>query len=98
MKIHNFHLSLFRNLREMVRARSGSIVYADNKLILYSHNGRVQLFSLKTEKPFLKSEFRIRYGNGHHFSFPVIKDGVMYIRHGDVLMAFAIHKSRINSR
>ena len=71
-----------------VRAESGSIVYADHKLFIYGHNGKVQLFSLKDGEPELRSEMRIRDGSGHHFSFPVIVDGVMYIRHGDALMAY----------
>jgi hypothetical protein len=52
----------------------------------------VQLFNLKDGMPELASEMRIRRGSGHHFSFPVIEDGVMYIRRGDALMAYAIHK------
>lgn len=77
-------------IRNSVRAVSGSIVYADNKLFVYGHNGMVQLFSLDSGKPELKSEMRISDGNGHHFSFPVIADGVMYIRRGGVLMAYAV--------
>lgn len=78
-------------IRHSVRAVSGSIVYADNKLFIYGHNGVVQLFSLKDGIPELRSEMRIRDGSGHHFSFPVIVDGVMYIRRGNALMAFALN-------
>ena len=77
-------------IRNSVRAVSGSIVYADSKLFVYGHNGIVQLFSLDGENPELKSEMRVSDGNGHHFSFPVIADGVMYIRRGDALMAYAV--------
>ena len=77
-------------IKSSVRAVSGSIVYADAKLFIYGHNGMVQLFKLDQGKPELTSEFRIREGSGHHFSFPVIADGVMYIRRGHVLMAYAI--------
>ena len=80
-------------VRHSVRALSGSIVYADNKLLIYGHNGVVQLFSLKDGIPELRSEMRIRDGSGHHFSFPVIVDGVMYIRRGNALMAFRITSS-----
>lgn len=73
-----------------LRSVSGSIVYADNKLIIYGHNGVVQLFKLNKGLPELKSEMRIREGSGHHFSFPVIADGVMYIRRGHALMAYAL--------
>jgi outer membrane protein assembly factor BamB len=77
-------------IRHSVRAVSGSIVYVDDKLVIYGHNGKVQLFSLKDGIPELESEMRIRDGSGHHFSFPVIVDGVMYIRRGHSLMAFAV--------
>jgi outer membrane protein assembly factor BamB len=78
------------SIRHSVRSVSGSIVHADNKLFIYGHNGRVQLFGLESGAPELNSEFRIREGSGHHFSFPVIADGVMYIRRGDALMAYAV--------
>jgi outer membrane protein assembly factor BamB len=77
-------------IRKSVRSVSGGIVYADDKLFIYGHNGVVQLFSLNDGLPELKSEMRIRDGSGHHFSFPVIVDGVMYIRRGHALMAFAV--------
>lgn len=73
-----------------VRAESGSIVYTDNKLIIYGHNGKVQLFSLNNGIPELRSEMRIRDGSGHHFSFPVITNGIMYIRRGNALMAYIV--------
>ncbi len=34
--------------------------------------------------------FKITRGNKEHFSHPVIRQGVLYVRHGDVLMAFDI--------
>ena len=77
-------------IRSSVRAVSGSIVYADSKLFVYGHNGKVQFFSLDGGEPELKSEMRISGGSGQHFSFPVIADGVMYIRRGDALMAYAV--------
>ena len=77
-------------IRHSVRSVSGGIKYADNTLFIYGHNGTVQFFSLKDGIPELRSEMRIRDGSGHHFSFPVIVDGVMYIRRGDALMAYAI--------
>jgi len=77
-------------ITQSVRSVSGSIVYADQKLFVYGHNGVLQLFSLQAGTPRLKSEMRIREGSGHHFSYPVIEDGTMYIRRGDALMAYAI--------
>jgi outer membrane protein assembly factor BamB len=72
------------------RSASGSIVYADQKLFVYGHNGTLQLFTLEDGTPSLQSEIRIRKGSGQHFSFPVINEGVMYIRRGNALMAYAV--------
>ena len=36
------------------------------------------------------SRFEVTRGKGQHWAHPVIADGVLYIRHGDVLMAFDI--------
>ncbi len=77
-------------ISQSVRSASGSIVTADQKLFVYGHNGVLQLFILEGGPPELQSEMRIREGSGHHFSFPVIEDGVMYIRRGDALMAYAV--------
>jgi len=38
------------------------------------------------------SSFRIKKGNAQHFSHPVINKGILYQRHGKVLMAFDIRK------
>jgi outer membrane protein assembly factor BamB len=75
-----------------VRAVSGTIVSADRRLIIYGHNGVVQLFTLEDGKPVFRSQFRIREGSGQHFSFPVIAAGMMYIRRGNVLMAFDVSR------
>ena len=77
-------------IRHSVRAQSGNIVYAHGKLFIYGHNGRLQLFGFENGKPVLRSEMRISHGTGQHFSFPVIADGVMYIRRGNELMAYSL--------
>lgn len=77
-------------IRHSVRAESGNIIQMDDKLIIYGHNGKLQFFELKNGIPELISEMRIRLGSGQHFSFPVIVDGVMYIRRGNALMAYTV--------
>jgi hypothetical protein len=36
------------------------------------------------------SKFKVKMGTKEHFAHPVIKNGVLYIRHGKALMAFDI--------
>lgn len=69
----------------------GSIIYADGMLYCYEEKtGNIALVKPNPEKFELISSFRITKGTGPHWSHPVIKDGILYIRHMDALMAFKI--------
>jgi len=39
----------------------------------------------------LVSSFNVTLGTAQHWAHPVIHQGVLYIRHGDALMAYKIH-------
>ncbi len=77
-------------IKYAVRAENGSITQANQRLYVYGYNGKLQCFSLKDGEPELNSEMRIRHGSGHHFSFPVISNGVMYLRRGETLMVYSL--------
>jgi hypothetical protein len=68
----------------------GPVLAADDKLFCYSENGTVSLISLEGSKMGLTSSFKIEKGTREHLAMPFIGDGVMYIRHGDALMAYYI--------
>jgi outer membrane protein assembly factor BamB len=69
----------------------GSIISADGMLYCYDERrGSVGLVRPTPEKFDLVSEFRITKGEGPHWAHPVINNGVLYIRHGNALMAFRI--------
>jgi len=71
----------------------GSIIAADGLLYLYDEkNGNVGLLKPDPEKFDLISSFKITGGKGPNWAHPEIKDGILYIRHGDVLMAYDIRK------
>ena len=53
-------------------------------------NGNVALVKANPEKFDLVSTFKIPLGTGPNWSHPVIKDGILYIRHMDALMAYNI--------
>ena len=74
----------------------GSIIYADNMLYCYDENtGDVALVKPSPKGFEIVSSFRITMGTGKHWAHPAISDGGLYIRHGDVLMAYDIkQKSR----
>jgi hypothetical protein len=68
----------------------GIILWADGLYYCYSKKGEVALMEADRNSFRLISRFRISMGDGPHFSHPVILNGRMYIRHGDVLTAYKI--------
>jgi outer membrane protein assembly factor BamB len=71
----------------------GSIISADGMIYIFEEkSGNVGLVKPGTEKLDVVSEFRITRGEGPYWSHPVINNGILYIRHGDVLMAFSIRQ------
>ena len=68
----------------------GTVVYADGLLYLYEEK-RGTLGLLKPGDTFdVVSSFQINFGSKEHWAHPMICDGILYVRHGDVLAAFDI--------
>lgn len=75
---------------DSVKVATGSLIYADEKFICYGMNGEVNLVTYTDSKFDVKGTFKVKQGTGHHFAHPVLADGIMYIRHGDALMAYKV--------
>jgi len=67
-----------------------NMISADGMLYCYSERGTMNLVKHNPNKFELTGSFLVPYGTGAHWAHPVIHDGVLYIRHGDVLMAYKI--------
>ena len=68
----------------------GTINYADGLLYLYNEKGQMGLVKPNGPKMELVSSFKITKGTKAHFAHPVISDGVLYVRHGQSLLAYLI--------
>jgi outer membrane protein assembly factor BamB len=69
----------------------GSIVAAEGMLYCYEEKkGNVGLVRATPEKFELVSFFKVPPGSGPHWAHPVIHNKVLYIRHGDSVMAYDI--------
>jgi outer membrane protein assembly factor BamB len=77
---------------DSLKIGTGSIAFADNMLYYYNQRGEMNLVKPSPAKMELISKFKITAGTKEHFSHPVIKDGVLYIRHGKSLMVYDIRK------
>lgn len=70
----------------------GSIIYADGLFYCYAErDGEVALAEASPEKFDIISKFKVPLGTKEHWARPVINNGVLYIRHGDALMAYNIN-------
>jgi hypothetical protein len=84
--------ALSGTLTDSLRIGQGALIAADNMLYYYSQAGRLHLLSHEQGKVSELSSFRISRGSLQHFAHPVINKGILYQRHGDVLMAFDIRE------
>ena len=77
-------------LLDSVKFDRGSINYADGMLYLYNEKGQMGLFKPSGPKMELISSFKVTKGTKAHYAHPVICKGILYIRHGQSLLAYDI--------
>ncbi len=68
----------------------GVVIAADGMLYCYSDRGDMALVRITPEKFDIVSKFKITLGTEQHWAHPVIHNGVLYVRHGNTLMAYKI--------
>lgn len=78
------------NLGKILKTGSGSVIAADSMLYLYNWRGDVMLINEDPDNMEVVSSFKIKKGSREHFAHPVINNGRLYIRHGNVIQAFGI--------
>lgn len=78
---------------ELPRVGRAAVIYADGRLYGYQEKGYAVLVDADPANFRLISRFKITAGRGQHWAHPAIADGVLYLRHGDVLMAFDVTDS-----
>ena len=69
----------------------GSVIWADGLFYCYAEkDGEIALVKAGPESFEIISKFKIPLGSKEHWAHPVIHKGILYIRHGDALMAYDI--------
>jgi outer membrane protein assembly factor BamB len=72
--------------------KGGNIIAADGMLYTYDDGGEVALVE-PTATGFKKiSAFKVPFGSSQHWAHLVIKNGRLYVRHGNSLMVYDIRK------
>jgi len=80
---------------DSIKMFRGSTIAADGMLYVYTEKGVVNLVNPKPEGMQIVSSFKVTKGTKEFFTHPVIHDGVLYIRHGEALMAYSIKKEKV---
>jgi outer membrane protein assembly factor BamB len=70
---------------------SAAVLYADGHLVFRYDRGLVALIEATPEKFRLKGTFGAVTGEGPAWAHPVIHDGRLYLRHGDLLACYDVH-------
>jgi outer membrane protein assembly factor BamB len=79
-------------LTDSLKIGTGTLISADNMLYYYNQKGDLMLLNYYQGKMEMVSSFRIKKGSDQHFSHPVISKGILYLRHGNALIAYDIRK------
>ncbi|MDZ7346935.1 MAG: PQQ-like beta-propeller repeat protein, partial [candidate division KSB1 bacterium] len=72
--------------------RRAAVITADGMIYAYSENGAVSLIKPDPKTFRLISTFKIKQGSGPHWAHPVIKNGRLYIRHGEVMLVYDLSR------
>jgi outer membrane protein assembly factor BamB len=80
-------------LSDSLKIGQGAIIAADKRIYYYNQRGQMYLISYHEGKMKEQCSFRITRGSGHHFSHPVIYQGILYQRRGNAMMAFDIRST-----
>ena len=67
-----------------------NVIAADNMLYCYSERGTMNLVRPNPNGFELMGSFNVTLGTGSHWAHPIIYRGVLYIRHGNALMAYKV--------
>ena len=68
----------------------GVVIYADGMLFVYSEKGELALVEANTNGFKIAGQTKVELGSDQHWSHPVIDNGKLYLRHGNVLIAYKI--------
>lgn len=68
----------------------GNVIFADGKLYCYSERGELAIMKPLPDRFELRGLVRVTMGSGPHWAHLVIHEGNLFVRHGNVLIAYKI--------
>jgi len=71
----------------------GTIIAADGLMYAYTERGELALLEPLDGSFRIVSQTEVKHGDEQHWAHPVIHNGILYIRHGNALIAYDIRKN-----
>ncbi len=81
------------DIRDSLAFGRGATILADSMLYCYNETGALGLVNPSLDSLKVISTSKVERGTKEHFSHPVISNGVLYVRHGNTLIAYNVKKS-----
>lgn len=69
---------------------NGAVIAADGLLFCYSERGELAMMEPQDNQFKVLAKTRVSIGSGQHWAHPVLHAGRLYIRHGNVLIAYKV--------
>ena len=70
--------------------RNGVIIWSDGLFYCYTEGGEMALVDADPKAFRVISQFDVPLGTNQHWAHPVIHDGRLYLRHGDLLACYDV--------
>jgi outer membrane protein assembly factor BamB len=70
----------------------GTVIAADGMIYAYTERGELALMEPNSGNLSVVSQTQIELGSDQHWAYLVINKGILYVRHGNALMAYDIRK------
>ena len=78
-------------LYNVPEVKKACITYADGRIYAYDEkNGGVFLIDVSPTGGKVCGRFEVTEGSREHWAHPVVANGVLYIRHGEALLAYDV--------
>ena len=71
-------------------AAKGVVIFADGLLFGYSQKGELFMAPANSNGLKITGMTKITLGSDQHWAHQVLNDGVLYVRHGNSIMAFKV--------
>lgn len=79
-----------QNFYDKESLAKGVVIAADGLLYCYSEKGELALVNPDPERLDIISQTKVEFGTEQHWAHPVIDKGILFVRHGNALIAYKI--------